>query len=366
MHDPRLTKWAEVLVNYSNTIQPGEWAVINAPVVALPLVRELDRAILRAGGHPMVMLNPGLAEDFFKLANDDQLEFISPAMKLVIEEVDAMFSIWGAENTRTLSNVDPARMAKAQAAQRELFNTQLKRMGDGSLKWIGTLYPTHGQAQEAEMSLREFEEFVFSAMLLNEDDPVAAWQAVAAKQQAKVDWLKDKQQVTIKSANCDVSLSIEGRKFASAAGTENMPDGEIYTSPVEDSANGWVKFTFPAMYHGKAVEGIRLRFEDGKVVEASADKNEDLLLSQLDVDPGARFLGEFAIGTNFGIEKSMGDTLFDEKIGGSFHMALGAGFPELGSQNQSGVHWDLVCDMRQGGEIHVDGELFYKDGDFVV
>ena len=366
MHDPRLTKWADVLVNYSNTIQTGEWAVINAPVAALPLVREIYRAILRAGGHPMVMLNAGLAEDFFKLASDNQLEFISPTAKLVANEIDASFSIWGDENTRSLSNVDPTRMAKAQAAQRELFNTQLKRMGDGSLKWVGTLYPTQGQAQEADMSLHDFEEFVFSSMLLNEADPVAAWRAVAAKQQAKVDWLKGKQQVTIKSENCDVSLSIAGRTFASAAGTENMPDGEIYTSPVEDSVNGWVKFTFPAMYHGKAVEGIQLRFEGGKVVEASATKNEDLLLSQLEVDPGARYLGEFAIGTNFGITRSMGDTLFDEKIGGSFHMALGAGFPELGSQNQSGVHWDIVCDMRQGGEIHVDGELFYKDGDFVV
>jgi aminopeptidase len=366
MTDPRLTKWADVLVNYSNEIQPGQWAVIEAPVVALPLAREIYRAVLKAGGYPNIQLNAGIQEDFYKLANDDQLEFISPLRKVITEEAAALFSIWGDDNTRALSHVDPARMAKAQTAGRPLSTTMLKRMADKKLQWVGTLFPTQAHAQDAEMSLSEYEDFVFSAMLLHEDDPAAAWRAVAAKQQAKVDWLKGKKQVTIKSANCDLSLSIDGRTFDNASGRENMPDGEIYTSPVEDSANGWVKFTFPAMYHGRSVEGIELRFENGKVVDAKAAKNEDLLLSQLEVDAGARYLGEFAIGTNFGIKNFSGEILFDEKIGGSFHLAIGAGFPELGGKNESGVHWDMICDMRQGGEIHVDGELFYKDGDFVA
>jgi aminopeptidase len=366
MHDPRLTKWADVLVNYSNAIQPGEWAFLQGPVVALPLIKAVYRAVLKAGGHPQVQLGGGMQNIFYDEANDEQLEWISPASRLTMEQCDAIFSIWGSENTRTLSNVDPARMAKSQQAQAPLFQKMLERMAAKEVKWVGTQYPTQANAQEAEMSLHEWEEFVLGAMLLNEDDPIAAWQKVAAQQQGKVDWLKGKKHVTVKSENCDLSLSIEGRTFDNACGKENMPDGEIYTSPVEDSVNGWVRFTFPTIYGGQVVDGVELKFKDGKVVESSAAKNEDFLKSQLALDDGASYLGEFAIGTNFGIQNFTGEILYDEKIGGTIHVAVGAGFPELGGKNQSGVHWDMICDMRDGGEIHVDGELFYKDGDFVV
>lgn len=367
MVDPRVVKWADVLVNYSNSIQPGEWALIQAPVVAMPLVREVYRAVLRAGGYPSVQLSGGgLQEIFYKEANDEQLEWISPFHKMGIEQTDAIFSIWGDENTRALSNIDPAKMAKAQAAQRDVFTLFMKRMAGKEVKWVGTQFPTQAHAQEAEMSLSEYEDFVLRAMLLEEDDPAAAWRAVSEKQQTKVDWLKGRQRVTVKSANCDLSLSIEGRLFDNACGKENMPDGEIYTSPVEESVNGWVRFTYPAIYRGRSVEGVELHFEDGKVVKATAEKNEAFLRSQLEVDRGASYLGEFAIGTNFGIKNYTGEILFDEKIGGTIHVALGAGFPELGGKNESGVHWDMICDMRTGGEIHVDGELFYKDGQFVI
>ncbi|MBN1964565.1 MAG: aminopeptidase [Anaerolineae bacterium] len=367
MVDPRIKKWADLLVQYSNEVQPGEWCLVQAPVVALPLVRELYRAILEAGGHPTVRLSDGEMQNiFFNAANDDQLDWVSPVSKLTMENADCMFTIWGSDNTRALSHVDPARMARAQASQRELFTTFLKRMAEKEVKWIGTQFPTQAHAQEAEMSLSEYEEFVLSAMLLHTDDPVAEWRKVSARQQAKVDWLKGKKQVTVKSANADLSLSIEGRIFDNAAGRENMPDGEIYTSPVEDSVNGWVRFTYPAIYNGRSVEGVELHFEQGKIVKATASKNEDFLKSQLTVDAGASYLGEFAIGTNFGIKDYTGEILYDEKIGGTFHVAVGAGFPELGGKNESAVHWDMICDMRQGGEIHVDGELFYKDGDFVV
>lgn len=366
MVDPRIQKWADVLVNYSNEIQPGEWALIQAPVVALPLVKELYRAILKAGGHPEVRLYPGLEEIAYKEASDAQLEWISPTQRLMMEQVDAMFTIWGKENTRALNHVDPSRPALAQKASAPLFQKMLERMAAREFKWVGTQFPTNAHAQEAEMSLDEYTEFSFGAMLLNEADPVAAWQAVRNKQQAKVDWLKGKKHVTVKSENCDLTLSIVDRIFDNASGKENMPDGEIYTSPVEDSVNGWVRFTYPAIYGGRSVEGVELRFEDGKVVQASAAKNEEFLKSQLELDEGASYLGEFAIGTNFGIKDFTGEILFDEKIGGTIHLAVGAGFPELGGKNQSGVHWDMICDMRQGGEIHVDGELFYKDGDFVV
>lgn len=366
MKDPRLAKWANVLVNYSNEIKPGDWAVVQGPVVALPLMEEVGRAILRAGGHYEMRLNTGLQEMFYKEANDEQLAWISPSAKISMEQCDALFSIWGTDNTRSLSNIDPAIMAKAQGAQRELFTTMLKRMADKSLTWVGTQYPTNAHAQEAEMSLDDYTEFSLNAMLLNEDDPVAAWQAVRSKQQAKVDWLKGKKRVAVKSANCDLTLSIEDRLFDNASGKENMPDGEIYTSPVEDSVNGWVRYSFPAIYHGRSVEGVELKFENGKVVDAKAEKNEAFLKSQLELDEGASYLGEFAIGTNFGIKNFTGEILFDEKIGGTIHLAIGSGFPELGGKNESAVHWDMICDMRDGGEIYVDDELFYKDGDFVV
>jgi len=366
MVDPRIRKWAAVLTHYSNAIQPGQWALIQASIVALPLVKELYRAILQAGGHPEVRFSGALDEILFKEASDAQLEWTSPSTTLTFEQCDALFAIWGSENTRALSSINPERMARVQKAQAPLFNKMLERMASKALQWVGTQYPTNAHAQEAEMSLDEYTEFAFGAMLLNEENPVAAWQAVAARQQSKVDWLKGRRQIAIKSANCDLTLSIEGRSFDNACGRENMPDGEIYTSPVEDSANGWVRFTYPAIYGGRSVEGVELTFEDGRVVKATAEKNEEFLKSQLAVDEGASYLGEFAIGTNFGIQKFTGELLYDEKIGGSFHVAVGAGFPDLGGKNQSGIHWDMICDMRGGGEIYADGELFYKDGQFVV
>lgn len=364
--DPRIVKWANVLVNYSTEVQPGQWVTIQTPVLALPLAREVYRSVLRAGGHPVVMLSGEMNEILYTEANDAQLEWTSPVSKLIHEQSDVLISIWGSENTRALTQIDPARMAKAQSANRPLFTTFLQRMADKQVRWVGTQFPSQANAQEAEMSLTTYEEFVLGAMLLNEPDPVTAWQRVSAIQQAKVDWLKGKKHVHVKSVNCDLSLSIEGRLFDNADGRENMPDGEIYTSPVEESVNGWVHFTYPTLYQGRSVEGVKLRFEDGKIVEASATKNQDVLLAQLDVDPGARYLGEFAIGTNFGIKDYTGEILYDEKIGGTFHVAVGAGFPELGGKNQSAVHWDMICDMRAGGEIYVDGALFYKDGEFQV
>ncbi len=367
MVDPRLTKLANVLVYYSVAIQPREWTLINAELVAAPLAREVYRAVLRAGGFPLMMYNDEeLSEIGAKESSDEQLTYVSPVEKLIYDEIDAMISLRATNNTRMLNNIDPAILAKRQAARRDLMATYMRRSAEGSLKWTLTQYPTQASAQEAEMSLSEYADFVFGATYADRDDPVAEWRKVSAMQQRMVDWLKGKRHVTVKSANCDLTLSIADRVFLNADGQKNMPDGEIFTGPVEDSVNGWVRFTFPAIYQGRAVEGVELRFEQGKVVEAKAAKNEAFLLSQLDIDPGARYVGEFAIGTNFGIQKFTGNILFDEKIGGTFHMALGRSYPETGGKNQSAIHWDMICDMRAGGEIHVDGVLFYKDGQFVV
>jgi len=216
------------------------------------------------------------------------------------------------------------------------------------------------------MSLREYEDFLFSATFADQDDPVAPWQRIHDDQQRLVDWLEGRKTVTVQSPNADLTLSIEGRTFINSDGKENMPCGEIFTGPVEDSANGWVKFTFPGIISGREVNGVRLEFKAGKVIKASAEKNEEYLLEMLDSDKGARYLGEFAIGTNYGIQRFTKNILFDEKLGGTFHMALGAGYPETGSTNQSSIHWDLIADAHQDSEIRVDGELFYKDGQFQV
>jgi aminopeptidase len=232
-------------------------------------------------------------------------------------------------------------------------------------KWVTTLYPTDGFAQDAGMSLKEYEDFVFNAVHANEEDPIAYWNSTAEGQQKAIDFLAGKDIVTLRGPNVDLSLSIKGRKFMNSTGMYNMPDGEIYTGPVEDSVNGWVRFTYPAIYGGVAVEGAELTFLSGRVEQARADKNEGYLIKMLESDDGSRYLGEFAIGTNFDINKFTGNILFDEKIGGTFHMALGAGYPETGSHNKSAIHWDMICDMRTDSEILVDGELFYKNGEFV-
>jgi aminopeptidase len=367
MKDPRLARLADLLVNYSVELKPGEWTMIGADVVALPLAREVYRAVLEAGGHPVMRLgDEELAQINLRYASDEQLTWISPAEKLFTDELDVMIALRATSNTRAMTNVDPAKMTMVQRSRMELGAKRMQRTAAGDFKWTLTQYPTQASAQEAEMSLEEYENFIFGATFCDREDPVAEWNKISAMQQKKVDWLAGKKRVTVKSANCDLELSIEGRTFINSNGKKNMPSGEIFTGPVEDSVNGWVKFTFPAIYAGRSVEDVELKFENGRVVDANASKNLDFLLSQLDIDEGARYLGEFAIGTNFGIKDFTGNILFDEKIGGTIHMALGRSYPETGGENQSAIHWDMICDMRDGGEIHVDGDLFYKDGEFVV
>ncbi|GAB4528967.1 MAG: aminopeptidase [Anaerolineales bacterium] len=367
MPDPRITRLADVLVNYSVAIQPGDWVLVRGGIPALPLLTEVVRFVTRAGGHATVQLShDAFTEAFLKEASDAQLEWVSPVERLMLNEVDALISVRAVENTRALSGIDPAKQRAAQIARRELMETYMRRSAEGSLRWVGTQFPCEAYAQEADMSLSEYEDFVYGATFCDKDDPVAEWNRVHEEQQRLVDWLKGKREVVVKGPNADLRLSIEGRTFINSDGHHNMPSGEIFTGPVEDSVNGWVRFTYPAISGGREVEGVELRFENGKVVEAHARKNEEYLLSQLDSDPGARYLGEFAVGTNYGIKRFTKSILFDEKIGGSIHMAVGAGYPETGSKNKSSIHWDFICDMRDDSEIWVDGELFYKNGQFQV
>lgn len=365
--DPRLKNLANILVNYSIQVKPGDWIVINGNAIAVPLINEIAQLILEAGGNYNVMLSSDdLNETFFRHANEGQVQWISPVERLVSEKADATIGIMAATNTRALTGTDPKKQAARGVARRGLMQQFMERSASGSLRWVGAQYPCPAFAQEADMSLRDYENFVYSATFADQDDPVARWREVHDQQEKWVDWLKGKDKVVVRGPNIDLKLSIKERTFINASGDKNMPDGEIFTGPVEESVNGWVRFTYPALRGGMEVDGVEFKFENGKVTHATAKKNQGYLLTQLDSDGGARYLGEFAIGTNFGIQKFTKNILFDEKIGGTLHMAVGAGYPETGSKNQSAVHWDFICDMRQDSEILVDGELFYKNGAFQV
>jgi aminopeptidase len=308
----------------------------------------------------------GLDQIFLSEANDDQLKHIDVLWMKVNEEFDVRIDIKSRYNTRSLSNIDTQRMKLRGQAYKGIVQTIFERYASGDLRRVSTLYPTQAYAQEADMSFEEFTEYVYKTTYSDSDDPVAEWKRIHGEQQKLVDWLRGKKDVKVKGPNIDLELSIDGRVFINAAGKGNMPCGEIFTGPVEDSVKGWVRFTFPAIYMGREVEGVELQFEHGRVVKASAAKNESLLLSMLDIDEGSRYLGEFAIGTNYQMDRFIKEILFDEKIGGTIHMALGAGYPYTGSVNKSGIHWDMLCDMRDGGQIFVDGDLLYESGEFLI
>ncbi|MDZ4763679.1 MAG: aminopeptidase [Chloroflexota bacterium] len=367
MADQRIAKLADVLVNYSTTVKPGEWVGVLGDVGALPLIRAVYDQVLAAGGNPTLMLSDDyMTRQFLRAANDDQIAWLDPTQTLYLDSADVYIRMGAPQNTRAMTHIDAKRTQKVQSARRSWLDTRMRRAAEGAFKWVGTLFPTEGLAQEAGMSLEEYEAFAFGACFADKDDPIVEWKKLGVMQQQKIDWLKGKQSVTLKGENIDLTLSIAGRTFINACGERNMPDGEIFTGPVENSVNGWVRFSFPSIVQGRAVEGIELKFVDGKVTDAHSRTNQDLLYAQLDADAGARYLGEFAFGTNFGIQQFSGMILYDEKIGGTVHMAVGNGYPDTGSVNKSAIHWDMICDMRRDAEIHVDGELFYKDGAFVV
>jgi len=367
MPDPRVEKLAQVLVNYSIRVKPGHNVLVQGGAIAEPLLEAVTKEIYKAGGNPMVMVQlPTLGNLLYQYGSEDQLKHVPAPMKMVFEEYDGIISLMSASNTKSMTNIPPEKMAIANQARSSVFGTMMKRSAEGDLRWVGTLYPTNAYAQDAEMDLREYEDFVYAACLPDMEDPVGYWRKVEADQQKIVDWLDQKNTIRVEAPDVELEMSIEGRTFVNCCGERNMPDGEVFTGPVEDSMEGHVRFSYPTTYQGRKLAGVELWFEKGKVVKASADKGEDFLLQTIDIDEGARFVGEFAIGTNAAITKATGNTLFDEKIGGSFHMALGRGMPETGSVNQSAIHWDMICDLSQGGKIWADGELFYENGKFLI
>jgi aminopeptidase len=367
MTDIRIQKLADLLVNYSVGVKPGEKVFINASALAEPLVKEVYVKVLEAKGNPFpIVALPGLEELLYRYGSDAQLQYVPEPFKLIMETYDVRISLGGSANTKALNNINPDRIVIRDQAFAGIMQTFMQRSAAGKLRWVGTLFPTHAFAQDAGMSLTEYEEFVYAACMPDFNDPIAYWQRFATRQQKIVDWLKGKRSVHLTGPETDLTLSIEGRTFINACGHHNMPDGEVFTGPVENSVNGHVRFSYPTIYQGREVNGVNLTLSQGKVIAASAATNQEFLLKTLDTDPGARYVGEFAIGTNEGITQFTRQILYDEKFGGSFHMALGAGYPDTGSKNQSAIHWDMICDLRNGGEIRVDGELLYQNGKFVI
>lgn len=366
--DLRARKFAQILVDHSTQIKPGDRVAITSTTAAESVLRHLYELVLDRGGHPHLLIDlPGLDEVLFAHASDEQLDFVPVMHKLAFEEFDVLIKFRAETNTRLLSNVDPARATRRQKTLASLIETQMRRGATRELRWMSTQFPTAAYAMEADMGTEEYQDFFYRAIHADQDteDPVAYWEGVKQRQQKIINRIEGHDQVTLCGRNVDLTLSIKDRRFVNACGEHNLPDGEIYTGPVENSAEGWVRYTYPAVTQGRIVEGIELTFENGRVVKASARQNQDFLNQMLDTDANARYIGEFAIGTNYEINRFTRSILLDEKIGGSFHMALGAGYPETGSQNRSRIHWDMICDLRQDSEIRVDGELFYKDGQFV-
>ncbi len=366
MADPRIERLADVAVSYSTGVRPGDLVVIDSSPLAAPLVRETYRRVLAAGGHPhaRVALN-GTAEALFKEGNDEQLEWLSPARVEEIERADVRIAFESDTNTRSLSGVDAARQARAYRARKRLGDRLFERAAAGELRWLVTLYPTNAAAQEAGMSLAQYEDFVFRAGFLDRDDPVAAWRAFGDRLDGLAAWLRTVRELRVVAEGTDLRLGVAGRSWIASRGRENFPDGEVFTGPVETSVEGDVCFTYPALFQGRVVEGAELRFERGAVVRASAARGQAFLDEMLSLDEGARRVGEFAFGLNEAITEFTLNTLFDEKIGGTVHLALGKSYPETGGKNESALHWDLVCDLRRGSEVYADGELVYRDGRFL-
>lgn len=367
MSDPRVARHADLLVNYSLQLQPGQLVRIDGGTVAAPLVTELYRYALRAGGHPRTRVEiDGLDVISVNESSDEQLVFVAEIDRFEVEKVAAIVTIWADRNTRALSQAEPKRVSRRIASRRELTNRFWERIDEGKANWVGTRFPTDAHAQDAEMSLAEYEDFVYGACHVQAgEDPVAHWRAVSTELNARARELEDVRELRIVGPDTDLRLGVEGRAWVAADGRLNMPDGEVFTSPLETETEGDIRFSFPAIFHGRGVEDVRLRFVGGRVVHAEAGEGDDYLRSLLDMDDGARILGELAFGMNYEIDRFTRDILFDEKIGGTIHLALGASFKKVGGLNDSGLHWDMICDLRADGEVYADGELVWKAGRFL-
>jgi aminopeptidase len=353
--------FADLLTGYCLEVQPGQEVLVRSTTLAEPLLLELQRAILGRDAWPLLRVElPGATAAFHRQALDRHLDTYPEVAFAEARKAHAQLGIQAPENTRALVGIDPERLARASRARKPLREQTLRK------RWCSTLWPTQAGAQQAGMSLVDFEAFVERGLFLDQPDPERAWGELRKFQAQLIERLRGARELRIESDGTDVTLSVKGRTWVNSDGKRNMPSGEVFTGPHEASASGIVHFGVPSSPAGVDVAGVELQFEHGLVVGARAERGEEYLQRALQTDEGARRLGEIGIGTNFGIDRAIGATLFDEKIGGTVHLALGRSYPETGGKNDSALHWDLICDLRPGGRLSADGELVVRDGRFAL
>jgi aminopeptidase len=352
--------FARLLADYCLEVAPGQQVQVSSTTLAEPLLLALQRELLERGAWPLLDISlPGQAEGHWAAVTDAAVDAFPSAELAFARELDASLRIQATDNANALAAVDPARLARAARAQAPLREARLSK------RWAITLWPTAAAAQQAGMGTREFEAFVERALFLDRDDPIAAWGELRAFQDELIARLRPAQEIRIQAEGTDLTLNVSGRTWINSDGKRNMPSGEVFTGPHEYSAEGHIRFTIPTSPRGVVVEDVVLEFRRGYVVNAWAERGDAYLQATLETDEGARHLGELGIGTNFGIDRPIGAILFDEKIGGTVHLALGRSYPETGGTNQSAVHWDMICDLRGGGTLSADGEVVQRDGAFV-
>ncbi len=344
--------FATLLCDWCFDVRERDYVLVFATLRAAPLIRAFHRALIARGAWtPGLRIGlPGIAEDFYNLAPDDLLDSYPPLDMAEVEHADAYLRIDAPENTRALAEVDPAKIARSSRARAPIQEVRLSK------RWCGTIWPTPALAQDAGMSDDDYAAFVNRALFLDRPDPVAAWRELSDRQQSLVERLGTASTIRIEADGTDLTLRVDGRTWINSNGRRNMPSGEVFTGPLEDSATGTIRFTIPSSPRGVRVEDVTVTFENGEVTSATAAQGQAYLDAALASDAGARFLGELGIGTNTGIDRATGSILLDEKIAGTVHLALGRSYPETGGVNRSALHWDLICDLRQGGRLTADGE----------
>jgi len=365
MASEMIKKYANVLVNYSLGLKKGDRLLMVSTYLAEELLKEVYAEALKVGAHPEFRIAlSGTEKIFYDNASDAQLEYISPITKYVYENYDALLNVIAPFNVKELQNTPAEKKQKASAARADLNKTFMRRAAADEFRWTLCVYPTCAEAQECGMSQSEYADFVYNVCFLDEKNPIDCWNKLEQDQQKIVDLLNSRKEVQFRGSNIDVKFRTDGRKWINSNGKNNMPSGEVFTGPVEDSVNGFVRFSYPGIYMGQEIEDISLEIKNGEVVKGTAAKGQELLNKILDV-PGARRFGEAAVGTNERANRFTKNMLFDEKMGGTIHMALGAAYPETGAVNESAIHWDLLADMKDG-KIFADGETIYKNGKFTI
>ncbi len=354
MSDPRIEKAAKLLIEHSVMVKKGENIMIDASAEAAPLVLELYKQIIQKGAFPVSRIGLyGMSYNYFKYASDEQIKNFPQLSLDEMKKMDGWIGISSASNLRELSNIDPKKLSMRGKVTRPISDERLKK------KWVLFAYPTAAFAQEAEMALTEFEDFVYGACLQD-------WKKIGTTMEKLKKVLEKAKEIRVVAKDTDLRYSTKGRKWIIDDGTHNMPGGEIFSAPVEGTVDGHIKFDIPAVSAGKELVGVYFEFKKGKMVKATAEKNQDYLHALLDTDEGAKIFGESGIGTNYNIKNSVKQILFDEKIGGTVHFAIGSAYEECNGKNKSAVHLDFIRDLRKGGKMYADGKLIQENGKFLI